>query len=181
MNHATTRLTVSAILLAFGPAGVCDDGGGVIEKAKDCIKDVPPYILICGPSAAVGWILWDKLRGKGEGIPPPKLDKDGIAHDFEDAVYCVYYYYKSIMERNHTQYQFCVVEPIDAKAFQKKIDKRLEEMRKDGIKQSEKPVRTRSEIKDNSATVYAISPWTNKEVKYIVIKQGKSWKIKKEK
>lgn len=142
------------ILSAFG-AGVCACGGYIL------LKDRPPI----------------------EGPGPVSIN--GRAEKFGEAVACVDYYYKAVMECNHERYQVCVYEPLSRVDFEKKANNRLEEMRKHGIRRTEMPVKGRSaKIRERkgfeSVEVKAISPWTNKEETYLVIKQGQSWKIYKE-
>lgn len=143
------------ILSAFG-AGVCAGGGYILWKDR---QDRPPI----------------------EGT----VIINGRAEKFGDPMDCVGYYYKAVMECNHEQYQVCVYEPLSRVDFEKKANNRLEEMRKHGIRRTEMPVKGRSaKIRERkgfeSVEVKAISPWTNKEETYLVIKQGQSWKIHKE-
>ena len=154
MNFAAIPLIVWGIVAAFGGVGLL--GGG--------------------------YILW---TNRPIDAPPPVI-KDGIAQEFSEPMDCVDYYYDAVMKCNHEQYQFCVLDPLSPDEFRKKVNKRLEEMRKHGIKQIERPVKGRSEkfkeIKGfKSVQVKAMSPWTHKEETYIVIEQGQSWRMVKEK
>ena len=78
-----------------------------------------------------------------------------------------------------------MLDPISIEEFRGKVNKRLEEMRKHGIKQIERPVKGRTKFKEikgiKSAQVKAMSPWTNKEETYLVIEQGQSWRMVEEK
>ena len=124
----------------------------------------------------------------GVGCSPdetPQVKKDGIVLVFSDPADCVASYYDAVMKCNYGQYQYCVLVPMPIEEFQEKANKRLKEMSKHGIKPVKLPVRGRSNFKVNkgsrSANVCAVSPWTHKEEAYLVIEQGQSWKIAKEK
>lgn len=152
-------------------------------EGKKCIV-LGIVVVICSLALfAVGYYLgW---KGSSTYVPPP-VTKDGIAQEFSEPMDCVNYYYDAVMKCNHEQYQFCVLDPLSPEEFRKKVNKRLEEMRKHGIKQIERPVKGRSaKFKESkgskSAQVKAMSPWTHKEETYIVIEQGQSWRMVKEK
>lgn len=157
MHFAVIPLVVWAILAAFGAGGAIGLGGG--------------------------YVLW---KNRPDNVPLPVTNKNGIAMEFGDAMDCVDYYYKAIMKCNHDQYQFCVLDPIPIEEFRERVSKRLEEVRKQGVKQYERPVKGRSakfkEVKGiKGVHVKAISPWTNKEETYLVVEQAQSWRIVKEK
>ena len=116
---------------------------------------------------------------------PSQVNKDGIAVVFSEPMNCVDHYYDAVMKCNYGQYQYCVLVPMPIEEFQEKANKRSKEMSKHGIKPVVRPVRGRSDFKENkgsrSVNVKAVSPWTNKEETYLVTAQGQSWKIVKEK
>ena len=150
--------------------------------------------------AVIPLIVWGVLAafsgGAGVGIgyvwgkhspdkPQPVVNNDGTVAVFPDPADCVVSYYDAVMKCNYGQYQYCVLEPISIEKFKEKANKRLEEMDKHGNKPVKLPIRGRSNFKVNkgsrSANVCAVSPWTHKEEAYLVIEQGQSWKIAKEK
>lgn len=129
-------------------------------------------------------LKWDDIK-KEKPIADEKREPDGTVAIFPDPAVCVDMYYKAVCSGDHRQYQYCVIEPLDKKTFAKKAIALKEEMEKKGICIVKEPVRGRSKIVEKNglkgATVFAVSPWTEKEEKYAVVAQGQSWKIIKEK
>jgi len=115
----------------------------------------------------------------------PTVDVDGVVRIFPDPMNCVDYYYKAVLDVNHAQYQFCVYDPNKIETFEKKAKELVAEMGKKGLKRVSAPVKGRTDYKEINGTkgaeVVSISPWSGKEERYIVVSQGQSWKIVKEK
>ena len=139
---------------------------------------------IVGGGTAVA-VMWKDCHPPVKQIDE-KIGTDGVVQSQADPATCVDWYYKSVLNGNHAQYQFCVMEPYDFDVFTNKVNNLNVTMKRKGRKIVEAPVRGRTEIKDEKngckrATVFSISPWSGKEVEYDVISQGQGWRIVKEK
>ena len=81
---------------------------------------------------------------------------------FEEPAVCVDYYYNSILDVNHLQYQHCVLSPLSLEDFKKKAGARKKKMEEQGLKRCEQIVRGRTDFikkgDKKTAVVYAISP-----------------------
>ena len=140
-------------------------------------------VLLAGGAGVAGhkmYVDWEK--GKG----PAPVVIDGVCMVFDEPMRCVDKYYESVTTAKYEQYQYCVMEPMDIDEFNSKAGKLCDEMNKKGRKPELQPVRGRHKdpVKDGNyegMIVVAVSPWSGKEEKYVVVKHGSSWKIVKEK
>lgn len=159
MNLAVIPLVVWIIIAALGGAGV---GAGTVKIIEHWPKE--------GPTAVQAG---DK-NGKGN------------VEVIKDPMVCVDLYYRAVLDRNHEQYQFCVIKPLPVGVFNDKVDKRKAEMKEAGIVRNPQPVKGREGItkgwfsKAEGTKVVAISPWNNEEREYKVVQYGQGWKIHEE-
>lgn len=159
MLLAVIPLVVWVIIVALGGAGL---GGGTV-------------------------VLVQKWPSKGSTeVQIGSTNTNGVVEVIKDPMVCVDLYYRSVLDRNHEQYQFCVLKPLPVDAFNEKAAKRKAAMESKGIRRISEPVRGRTDITKRGASkvegtiVFAISPWNHEERKYKVVRYGQGWKIHEE-
>ena len=153
---------IPLIVYSFFALGGALIGGGAVELAHHWSSNGPTEVQI-GPK-----------------------NGNGVVEVIKDPMACVDLYYRSVLDRNHEQYQFCVLKPMSKDVFYAKVDKRKAAMEKDGIRRISQPVKGQTGItkkrfpKAEETIVVAISPWNHEERKYKVVQHGHGWKIHEE-